>query len=251
MGTDATMDAATLPGYRRAVRVEPQAGAVTALLEDDLHCMAVRLRHDGSTVRSVEAFGDRMPWTTCPGAVAELEGTFAGVPLAQVTARREKQRNCTHLHDLAVLAAAHAGDRASLEYRVEISDPRDGERILQIARDGRPVHRWVERDGLFTDPPGLAGQSPLTMRDWIGGLSGTEQEAARMLQWTALVAHGRQMTDERRHAALGHRPSCYTMQPERAGEAEQLNPIRDFTGREERLLDGLKERFEAASIRSS
>ena len=119
-------DAAALPGFRRAMRVEPGPDAVLAMLEDDLHCMAVRLRHDGTVVRTVDAYGDRMPWSPCPGAEAKLAQTFAGLPLAEVTARRDKQQNCTHLHDLAVMAAAHAGDTAPVEYRVEVSDPREG-----------------------------------------------------------------------------------------------------------------------------
>lgn len=239
-------DAIDAPGFRRAVRVVPGPDAVLALMEDDLHCMAVRLRHNGNLVLAVEALGDRMPWTPCPGAIPELAATFTGLPLADVTARREKQRNCTHLHDLAVLAATHAHDDAPLEYRIAVSDPQGGERVLEIVRDGRPMHRWVEQGGTFTDPPELHGQSALTMRDWIAGLSGDAQEAARMLQWAALVAHSRQMSDEQRRAALEYRPSCYAMQPERVGRAEARSGMQDFTGREDRLLEGLAERFAAA-----
>jgi len=237
-------DAAALPGFRRAMRVEPGPDAVLAMLEDDLHCMAVRLRHDGTVVRTVDAYGDRMPWSPCPGAEAKLAQTFAGLPLAEVTARRDKQQNCTHLHDLAVMAAAHAGDTAPVEYRVEVSDPREGVRVLQVSRDGALVHRWIERDHVLAAPPAIAGQAVIALRDWIATLSGAGQEAARLLQWCALVAHGRQMSDEQRHGTLVHRPSCYTMQPGRVQGATALCGMQDFTGREDRLLAGLRERFE-------
>lgn len=218
-----------------------------AMLEDDLHCMAVRLRHDGKTVLGVEVLADRMPWSPCPGAAGELERTFAGVPLREVTSRREKQRNCTHLHDLAVLAASHAMDTAPTEWRIAVSDPQDGERVLTISRDGRLMHRWTERAGAFVDPPEVAGQSALTLRDWIAGLEPEPQEAARLLQWGALVAHGRQMSDERRRSALAIRQSCYTMQPERVSDATALSGMQEFTGREGRLLEGLAERLDTAA----
>jgi len=63
-----------LPGYRRRIRIEPrtsaEGGAVLAMLEDDMHCMAVTLRHEGGVVTAVEPVMERAPWTTCPGAGA-------------------------------------------------------------------------------------------------------------------------------------------------------------------------------------
>ncbi|MCJ2188423.1 DUF2889 domain-containing protein [Novosphingobium beihaiensis] len=241
---------ASLPGYRRILRVEPEEGAVLALLEDDLHCMAVRLRHDGATVLAVEPLMDRVPWSVCPGAVEVLKTTFTGVPLAEVSPRREKQANCTHLHDLAVIAAAHALDRGPLEYHIFVSDPRevDGEtrRDLEIRREGRVLHHWIERAGKFAEPASLAGLTPLTMRDWIAGLEGEAQEAARLLQWASLVAHGRSMTDERRRAALATRPNCFTMQPERVERARMVSGMHDFSAGGRQPLEGLHDRFEDA-----
>lgn len=237
------------PGYRRVLRVEPEEGGVLVLLEDDLHRMAVRLRHDRSRVLAVEPLMDRVPWTLCPGAAAVLKQTFAGVPLQDVTARRDKQANCTHLHDLAVIAAAHATDTRPLEYQIFVSDPQDAggapERILEIRKDGQVLHRWIERASQFAAPEGLAGLSALTMRDWIAGLSGEAQEAARLLQWASLVAHGREMTDDQRRASLGVRPSCYTMQPERVRSAAIAGGMHDFSAGGREPLAGLHKRFEA------
>jgi len=110
----ATLDA--LPGFRRRFRVTPSEGSVIAAVEDDYHCMAVTLRHDGTRVTGVESVMERVPWTTCPGAPAVLAATFTGVALTDVAARGEKKTNCTHLHDLAVLAAAHAADDEPILY---------------------------------------------------------------------------------------------------------------------------------------
>jgi hypothetical protein len=218
-----------LPGYRRVIRIEPERGLVTAMLEDDIHCMAVRLSHADGLVTGVEPVMERVPWTTCPGAAAVLSKTFAGLPLAEVTSRREKKRNCTHLHDLAVFAAAHAGDCSVTELRCFASDPQDGVRILEIWRGEVREHRWIERDGLLTEPEGAAGTSLLTMRDWIASLSGSAQESARMLQWAAIVAHGRTLPEERQNVATDIPPNCYTFQPERAVHAHRTGARFDFS----------------------
>ncbi|WP_052223315.1 DUF2889 domain-containing protein [Novosphingobium malaysiense] len=249
MNADVADDIGTLPGYRRVLRVEPEEGAVLAMLEDDLHCMAVRMRHDGQRVTAVEPLMERVPWTVCPGATDVLVETFTGVALKDVVARREKQANCTHLHDLAVIAAAHALEEAPIDYHIFVSDPRDvdgeSERRLEIRRNGHLMHGWVERDGHFVAPSELVGQTALTMRDWIASLDGEAQEAARLLQWASLVAHGRTMTDEQRRASLSMRPSCFTMQPERVERARMANGIHDFSAGGRQPLDGLHDKFEA------
>lgn len=224
---------ADLPGYRRRIRVEPREGAVLAMLEDDIHAMAVTLRHDGETVTAVEPYADRMPWTTCPGAQAKLVETFAGLSLGEVTARRDKKANCTHFHDLAVLAAAHAGDAAGFSYDVLVSDPALGERLLEIRRDGATVLEWAERDGRLTAPAEIAGQTLFSLRDWINALAEPVKEAARLLQWASIVAHGRTLPEDRQSDATAMPPNCFTFQPDRAKIA-----IRD--GKRHDFSDGLR-----------
>lgn len=234
-----TSAASDLPGYRRRIRIEPREGAVLAMLEDDMHCMAVTLRHDGTTVTAVEAVMERAPWTTCPGARDQLVRTFAGQPLSEVTARREKRANCTHLHDLAVLAAAHAQDGRPTIYDVLASDPVQGERLLELHRDGERVLQWRERDGLLIEP---AGVPLMALRDWIGALPVEEQEAARVLQWAGLVAHGRTIPIEQQSRAADLPPNCYSFQPERAAVAERVGLLRDFNDGSQAPLDGFADR---------
>src|SRR5947209_9060741 len=105
--------------------------------------MAVTLRHDGVVITSVTAEQDRAPWTTCPGAVAQVERTFTGVPLVQAASRGEKSANCTHLYDLAQLAAAHAADARPVVFDIFVSDPAAGRRRLELRRDGVVVLDWV------------------------------------------------------------------------------------------------------------
>ncbi|MCE7796886.1 DUF2889 domain-containing protein [Sphingobium sufflavum] len=219
-----------LSGYRRRFLVTPGAGWVTAALEDDYHSMAVTLVHDGTTVTAVEPVMERAPWTTCPGAPLTLVETFTGVALADVAARGEKSVNCTHLHDLATLAAAHAGDAGPTRYDILVSDHHDGRNASEIRRNGQLVHRW-EMDGGFTMrvPDAVAGQNIMKLRGWIETLAPAEKEAAKLLQWGSIVAHGRTRPIDQQSDASKMPPSCYTFQPEKAAVAKRVGLIIDFS----------------------
>ena len=93
MSPTSTLDA--LPGLRRRFRVTPGPGWVRTEVEDDYHCMAVTLHHARGVVMRVTAEQDRAPWTTCPGAVAQVERTFTGVALEAFPARGEKTVSLT------------------------------------------------------------------------------------------------------------------------------------------------------------
>ena len=218
-----------LPGYRRRVRLVPGAGAVLALLEDDIHSMAVRMLHDGTRVTAVEPLLDRMPWTTCPGAAAVLVETFAGLPLSDVTPRRDRKANCTHLHDLAVLAASHAHDAAETCFDMAVSDPVEGRRELTLRRNGVMQLDWMEEDGVLRDPPELAGRALLALRDAIAALAPEQREAARLLQWAGIVAHGRTIPMARQNDAMQMPANCYTFQPEHAVSARRVGTVIDFS----------------------
>jgi hypothetical protein len=218
-----------LPGYRRRFRVTPGEGVVRTELEDDYHCMAVTLRHRDGVVTAIEAEMDRAPWTTCPGAPAQLTQTFEGVRLEEAARRGEKALNCTHLYDLAQLAAAHAADAAPRVYDILASDPVDGRRRLELRRDGETVMRWVEEKGLLVEPAAAAGATLLNMRAWLDSLPPAEQEEARLLRWGAIVAHGRTIPLEAQSDATRMPPNCFTFQPDRAQRAQRVGEIREFS----------------------
>jgi len=221
--------ASDLPGYRRRIRIEPREHVVTAMLEDDIHAMAVTLRHDGERVTAVEPFVHRAPWNVCPGAQAQLVQTFAGAALGEVIGQREKWTNCTHLHDLAVLAASHARDGGGLVYDIFVSDVAAGQRILEIRRDGCTVLEWIERDRVLVSPPQVAGQKLRGLRDWIRTLDGDEREAARLLQWASMVAQGRAVAREDQSDPRTLSLTCYTFQPENVVHAVRIGNTYDFS----------------------
>ncbi|MES2157949.1 MAG: hypothetical protein V4512_09100 [Pseudomonadota bacterium] len=223
----ATLDA--LPGFRRHLRVTPSPGQVIAALEDDYHCMAVILRHDGVRVTGIDSVMERVPWTTCPGAPAVLAATFTGVALADVPARGDKKANCTHLHDLSVLAAAHAGETDPILYEIVTCDPVDGLATAEIRRDGVALLQVAHRNHLMEAPAEIAGLSILKLRDWIDSLDGPHREAARLLQWGAILANGRLIPMERQSTASRVPPNCFTFQPDNAAKAIRVGKVIDFT----------------------
>jgi hypothetical protein len=223
----ASLDSA--PAFRRRFRITPGAGRVRSEVEDDFHCMAVTLSHRDGVIVSVEAEMDRAPWTTCPGAVAQVEQTFAGVALAVAAARGEKTENCTHLYDLAVLAAAHAADEEPLVYDVIVADPQGGRRGIELRRNGALAMSWVEENGRFTEPQELAGLSLRNIRPWIDALDARQQEEARLLRWAAMIAIGRVMPLDQQSDATQLPPNCYTFQPDRRTHARRVGEIRDFS----------------------
>jgi Protein of unknown function (DUF2889) len=218
-----------VPGFRRRFLVVPQTRQVTAAVEDDYHCMAVTLHHDRVTVTEAAGIMQRMPWTTCPGAPAVLKATFEGVELAEVAGRGAKQANCTHLHDLAVLAAAHAFDVGNTGYEILVCDPMDGLVTAEIRRDGVAIHRIEHRDNIVTTPEAIAGVSVFKLRGWIESLDGLEKEAARLLQWGTILAHGRTTPMERQSDASRMPPNCFTFQPENAVNAIRVGEVIDFS----------------------
>ena len=226
-----------LPGFRRRFRITPAPGRVQSEVEDDYHCMSVIVQHDGAIATGIEAEMRRVPWTTCPGAPEQLRQTFTGVALAAFAARGQKHANCTHLHDLAVLAAAHAFDAAPLVYDILVSDPVDGRRRAELRGGGNTILGWTEAGLRIIEPEELAGLRLDQLRPWIDGLDPRRQEAARLLRWGNMMANGRIIPLERQSDATRMPPGCYTFQPHRAAQAKRVGVIRDFSGGAGQPLD--------------
>jgi hypothetical protein len=218
-----------LPGYRRRFIVTPGLGWVRSALEDDFHCMAVLIRHDGEVATAIEPQMERAPWTTCPGAVEQLKQSFTGVRLDAFAERGDKQQNCTHLHDLALLAGTHALDSQQLVYDILVSDPVDGLIRTELRRNGTSVMGWTLEDMEIVEPAELAGQRLDALSPWIKMLDPVGQEQAKILRWGTMVAHGRTIPMEHQSDASQMPPNCFTFQPHRAAVAVRVGKIRDFS----------------------
>jgi hypothetical protein len=219
----------TLPGFRRRFRVTPKPGHVRADLEDDYHCMSVIITHENGIATAVEGIMHRAPWTTCPGAQRVVEQTFTGVKLTDFQARGKKKTNCTHLHDLATLAAAHASDTQTLTYDVLTSDPVDGTNHTELRRNGIIRHAWTMTNGKIVDPPDMNGMTLFTIQLKLERLDETGKEEVRVLRWGTIIAHGRTLPLENQSDASKIPPNCYTFQPAMAAQARRVGVIRDFS----------------------
>src|SRR5690349_5629469 len=170
-----------LPGFRRRFRITPAPGVVCTEVEDDYHCMSVTICHLNGVTTCIRPILERAPWSTCPGAVEQLKKTFSGLPLASYAERGQKRENCTHLHDLATLAATHAFDTEPLVYDILVSDPIDARREVELRRNGEVMFRWALVDGRIVVPSELSGLTLDKLSPWIASLDVHQQEAARLL----------------------------------------------------------------------
>lgn len=208
-------------------------------MEDDYHCMTVVVEHDGERATAIQPGMRRAPWTTCPGAEHQLQDTFSGLPLADFESRRsEKKSNCTHLYDLAILAAGHAADRQETIYDILVSDPVDGNRRAELRKNGRAVMGWAESEFKMTAPAEIEGLTLYDLKSWIATLDPEQQEYARLLQWGNMLANGRTYPIELQSDATKLPPNCYTFQPQQAKTAKRVGEIKDFSRIEGEPLDG-------------
>jgi hypothetical protein len=191
--------------------------------------MVVTLHHADGVVTEVVADLQRAPWTTCPGAEAKLAETFTGVALAEVSARGEKTANCTHLHDLATLSAAHAFDAAPIVYDVLVSDPADGVSTAELRIDGASKFVWSLEGFKVVAPENLAGQTLDKLRGFLEVLGAGDQEAIRLFRWAIMIASGRSIPMEHQSDATKIPPNCFTFQPVTAARAKRVGVIRDFS----------------------
>lgn len=212
-----------LPGYHRRILIEPATGSVRAELEDDYHRMVVTLRHSDGVVTTVEPQMIRWPWTTCPGALDRLRETFCGQPLAGFGKRGNRPANCTHLHDLALFAAAHAHDAGPTAYDVHVGDPMGGRRHARLRASNGQALDWQLEGHVIIAPEILQGRSLPELGDWVAGLDRPAAEAARILRWATMVSSGRQM-DIPPHGTAEDFPlgSCYTFSTGIVEEARRL-----------------------------
>ncbi|MCB2062932.1 MAG: hypothetical protein KDE25_05640 [Novosphingobium sp.] len=232
MSTPADPDPEKLPGYRRRIVIEPGNGVVTSELEDDYHRMVVTLEYDGEMITGVASQMPRGPWTTCDGAMAVVRDTFLGKRLDDMSVKRAKSLNCTHLYDLASFCAGHAGESERVTYEIFTSDPVDGLVVTRLYRNGAHLFDWTLKDGRFVSPEALAGKTLTGINEWLATLDPQTDEAARVLRWASMVAGGRgiSMPTGMKGADIGIVGTCHTFQPGRIDEARRRpSASRDFS----------------------
>jgi hypothetical protein len=236
--------------FRRRLHWQAGAGEVRVALEDSNHGFRLRLQHDGRCITAVSAEPLRHPFTTCPEAVASLQ-RIVGLPLADVAAQREhlpQADNCTHLVDMALLAAAHAAHAADIgqarSFDIAVADEHEGITQARIECDGQPVHDWAIRAHTLESPAGLAGRP--VMRGFYAWatqvFTDMPLEAAQALQRGYFVAQSRRWNTqpiEAHPASTDGIPvgACYSYNTGAVERALRIQgSVRDYTQSSERLL---------------
>ena len=155
------------PGFWRRIRIVPGVSAsgqrwIGGALEDDMHCFHMRMEHDGTRIMALAARALRHPWSACSASPAHLAERLSGRALAELAAEDPAQ-HCTHLHDLAILLAAHADDRAETRFDMTVADRVEGRTTATISVDGAAALAWP-LEGLVI-AGGMAGEGPMAGRD--------------------------------------------------------------------------------------
>lgn len=251
--------------YRRRVEIETiSPGVVRAALEDDFHHFVVEVTFDKGVVSAIEGRALRHPWTTCPGASERLRD-FLGQPASTSIIRRKDvtdvSQQCTHQHDLAVLAIAHAArGEGRTVYEITVPDrpdrtlfPRiengvlyritdfDGHTTATLDHDGARVLTWhldglhvAEMDGLDYRKAGRWGEDH--------DVDDQTLEHMKVLRQGIFVAGGRAndvdlVLDPESSLERASRPPCFVFQPIRLKSGRRvIGSTLDFTDRGEALL---------------
>ena len=229
------------PGiYRRRLRIETGPGWARAELEDDPHRYGVTLQHDGERITAVEGRALRTPWTAC-GEAPSLLGRLLGMPLApdpqQVYRHSNGREQCTHLFDLAGLAASHAARQIAVrEYEAEVPCHDPGARRDAVLRqDGREVLRWTLERNTIVAPELFAGQDLGAMMPWAKAclVDRDRFEAVLVLRRAVFVAGNRffDMDQMTRASDTGHvSGSCHVFREGVADRALRVQgATRDFS----------------------
>jgi len=216
--------------YRRLIdiRADPST-EVTAWIEDNFHCFAVRLKHDGAKVTSVDVVARRTPWSTCGAAAAKLQALVGQDLVSRSSAVGEllnMRMQCTHMFDLAGLALAAASNgiahrvyQATVTLREPLparGAPHTGKCVAVLCRNGRQVLRWVVEDQSIILP---APHSLLRgFRAWAETLSADDAEAALVLRRAVDVSGGLSVDLDSIASPLelDLPPVCHSYQPDQA-----------------------------------
>lgn len=174
-------------GFRRRIAIHPGHGWIGGALEDDMHHFLLRLDHDGARISGAAARALRHPWSGCAGAPDHIVEGLVGLPLAEVAAQ-DPSAFCTHLIDLAVLLAAHAGDGATRTFDMTVADRVEGRTSAMLAEDGALRLTW-RLDGTALCAPGdHAGQDLRQLSRWKHDLEPAEAERAGLLRRAVFVS---------------------------------------------------------------
>lgn len=228
-------------GYRRRIELLPFDGGIRAGLEDDFHRFTLTLTFDGDRIATVDGTTERTPWSVCPGALPYLADALQGRAFSEVQAMARDMDHCTHLLDMAVLATAHAADKAATRFDLTVSDPVDDRREARLYQGGDLALAWTLAGDAIAGPAQFAGFELRRLRVWAADLPADLAEKATLLRRAAFISQGRRLKTDAPFDVAVHRQkrggSCYTYTGDRLQDVARKPDWReDFSARPEALL---------------
>jgi hypothetical protein len=203
-------------------------------LEDDFHRFLLRLTHTDDIVTGLETEAVRYPWSTCPAAGPFLIEQTLGQSLQRL-ASLDPHSHCTHLFELLVLCAAHAGDSHPTRFDIRVPDRQHDRTWATLSENGQEVLRWEVDGTLIAGPGDWAGRDLRQLSRWKGSLPKLLAERATLLRRGLHISNGRssRALGINRAADLGaaRMGACFTYQMPRALHALRSSDggSRDFS----------------------
>lgn len=233
--------------YQRRILVRRVQGGIAVDLEDNFHRFGVRLELRGDRVGFVRGVALRVPWVTCPGALAALTD-FEGHDVRErftMKGASKAARHCTHVFDLVMLGLDHLRlDLPGRDYRIGVAGSYACERaVLRI--DGRDARTWKIAHDRIVEPEIWQG---VPVAEIHGRVRASDDPVAyleiMLMRRAVRISHGRFIDQNAWGSAadVHAAPSCISFQPEVRDTARRVRGSeRDFTGAERTLLADLAE----------
>lgn len=220
------------PGFWRRVELHSTPSMIIAGMEDDAHRFLLRLGHQAGCLVNVDVQANRFPWSTCATSGDYLRQQLVGRTLQDV-ASMDPYQHCTHLYDLAILAAAHADTTRSVRFDFQVADPVEQCSTATLFEGGRQVLRWHLRDTIIEGPEEWAGRELRELSSWKHELTPRTALLAAALRRALFVSGVRRQPRVMETERAGDRPErmgvCYTYQMPRARDARRTLALKDFS----------------------
>lgn len=234
-------------GFWRRIIVAPGPGVVVAALEDDVHRFHLRLAHHDQIVTGVEAEVERFPWSSCTQAGDFLTERLVGRSFVEL-ADEDARSHCTHLLDLAGIAAAYAACTETVTFDLRVNDRKQQRTTAWLLIDEGVALQW-QLDGLdIVGPEAWADRNLKSLSAWGRTLAPEVLRQAAMLRRAIFVSGVRSQPDGGPEFAADRGPqrlgACFSYQLPRADHASNSRQPRiDFSARGRAPLDGFAPDF--------
>jgi len=222
------------PGFWRRIVLHPGEGWIGGAVEDDMHHFRLRFDHEDGVIVAARSSAVRHPWTGCGGAPDHIVARLTGDTLAEV-ARRDPKEHCTHLFDLSVLMAAHAGDSAPTILDMRVADAVQGRTTATLHCNGAERLR-LNIDGSVIDAPEpYAGLDLKQVSRWKNDLDPETAELMVILRRAVYVSSARQYIGrmpagmEGTQSPLAEHAPCFNYRSPVIEETRSLYEMQDFS----------------------